>query len=53
VFSNLNHGGGTFDEFAALGRFSADLGFWVEFGQSPLIDVVLLGEQVYACCDDL
>lgn len=53
IFSNLGHGGGAFDEFAALGCFPADLGFSLEFGESPLIDVVLLVEQVDACRDDV
>jgi hypothetical protein len=44
VFSNLGHGGGAFYEFAALSCFPADLGILLEFGESPLIDVVLLVE---------
>jgi hypothetical protein len=51
VSSNLGHGGRAFYEVAALGCFPADLGFLLEFGEPPLIDVVLLVEQVYTCCD--
>jgi hypothetical protein len=46
VFSNLGHSGGAFNNLALLGCFPADLGILLEFGQSSLIDVILLVEQI-------